>query len=346
MLVIANDIYHWRMIKLHSIINELRVVNLDKSSDSQKYFLCYKDKLFILDDKSRINSLTSRIKNHVKKHPGIDPKAKSWGPLSVGDVHEFLVRMSEISTDVVVGEYYPETRSIVVWSGSEVQPRTSLNVKKIANELGLDKVAYHHRDLPHEDDDVEVEYPKNKLLGKVPDVAFHGTNSQVLSSILKYGLDASLGNSRFAKQGIHHDEHVFFTATFHEAKFYAFNAKHQEKTHWGNYPIIIEFTIPDKALLYPDYDSDVSTTTARTFPKFQKLTKATSDMKSTGLTRESGKWSYKGRIPASFIRWVYYYKPFEHKWYKSKPETWVKLLNNYDWETLGYKLGLRSEEDL
>jgi hypothetical protein len=337
------------MIKLQSLINELRVVRLDKNeSDSQKYFLAYKDKLFVLDDQSKIGSLNSRMKKHVKGHPGIDPERKrsSWGPLGVDDVHEFLNRMSEIAPDVVVGEYYPEARSAVVWSGSEIQPRTSLTVKKLAKELGLDKVVYRHRDEPNYDDDKEIEYPTNKLVGGMPDVMFHGTNSHALGDIIRFGLDASRGSSKFASRGIHHPEHVFFTAVFQEAIYYAFNAKREDKKKWNNYPIIVEFTIPDKALIHPDYDADISTTSNRYFPKFQSQLKRASDMKSTGITRETGKWSYKGRIPASFIRWIYYYKPFEHKWYKSKPETWAKLLSKYEWETLGYKLGLNSEEDL
>lgn len=327
------------------MINELRVVNIAKSKDdSQKYFLAYKDKLFILDDKSRIKSLRSKIKKHIKDHPGLG--TNSWSPVYQDDVHEFLVRMAEISPDVAVGEYYPETREIIVWNESAIQAKTSLIIKKIAAELGLDVVKSRHRDEPKYDDDKIVAHPVKKLIGGVPKVVFHGTNSHALKSILDYGLDAARGDSKFAKQGIVHDEHVFFTAVFEEALYYAFNAKQQDNKKWNNYPIVVELTIPDPSLLDPDYDADVSTTSARVFPVFQQNTKQTSDMKAMGLSRETGKWSYKGRIPTSFIRWIYYYKPFEHKWYRSKPETWTKLLSHYDWETLGYKLGLNGEDDL
>jgi len=336
------------MIELASLINELRVVDLAKNEDeTTKYFLLYKDKLFILDDSSPFRTINSRIKRHVYPHPGINKdKDYRWGPMATDDLNDFLTRMAELAPDVVAGEYYPDSRSIVVWNMSEVQPRTSINVKKIVKQLGVDNVTFRHRDEP-KTDDKEIEYPPEKLLGGIPDVFFHGTNSNALKDILKFGLDPGRGPSRFASRNIFHNDHVFLSATFQEALYYAFNAQRQDKRQsWSNFPIVIELEIPDKDLLYPDYDADVSTTSKRYFPKFQSDPITKSSMKSMGISRETGKWSYKGRIPASHIRWVYYYKPFQHVWKKSRPETWTKLLMNADWEMIGHRLGLFSMDQL
>jgi len=328
------------MIELSSLINELRVVDLAKNEEqTTKYFLLYKDKLFILDDSSPFRTINSRVKRQVQPHPMLK-KRKKWGPLASDDLNDFLERMAELAPDVVVGAYNPYNHGMVVWSMSGVQPRTSLNVKKIVKQLGVDNVTYSHIDEP-KSDDKEIEYSPKKMLAGTPDVAFHGTNSNALKDILKFGLDPGRGPSKFATRKIFHPEHIFLTAVFQEALFYAFNAQRQDKRQsWGNFPIVIELEIPDKNLLYPDYDADVSTTSKRYFPKFQDDPYTKSDMKSMGLSREMGKWSYKGRIPASHIKWVYYYKPYGHVWKKSRPETWQKLLQNSDWETIGYKLGL------
>ena len=333
------------MIKLTSLLTELRVTDLSKESESTKYFLLYKDKLFILDRNSPFKTINSRLKSHVKGHPAVKKTSDYKGSAirSAGDIQDFIKDMSDLSPDIVAGEYYPENSAIVLWGN--VQARSSLNVKKIVQQLSVQNVTMRHLDEPKYDDYKEIEYSPDELKGDIPSIVFHGTLSHQLGSILKYGLDPDRGLSQFSKQGIFHPEHNFFTATFQEALYYAFNAKHQAKHKWDAFPIILEIKIPDKNLVGPDYDYDFSTTTPRYFQRPQEPS-SSATMKSMGLSREVGKWSYKGRIPANHIRWVYYYLPFEHKWKKSRPETWTKLLSNYDWETIAYKLGLQGEDQL
>jgi hypothetical protein len=332
------------MMYLEEILKELRVVDLTKKKPNpelKKYFLAYKDKLFIMDENSPIHGMRARVKKHMAAHPAIGDGngGSKWSVLDVDDVEEFLTRLSEISPDIVAGRYYPENKAITILSGQEVMPRTSLKIKKIAKQLDLQTVTFNHRDEPHYDDDLEINYSRKQLLGDVPDVVYHGTTGVALKNILKYGLWPGKGSTRFSS--IIHKHHIFFTAIFQEAKYYAINATRAEKQGWGNYPIIIEFNVPDKRLLSPDYDADTYSMSKkdREFRTFNQL-EPTTDMKPMTASREIGKWSYKGRIPASQIRWVYYYKPGIHKWFKSRPETWQKLLWNYDWDTLGNKLDL------
>ena len=337
------------MIKLTTLLTELRVIDLAKDDEeTTKYFLLYKDKLFLLDSSSPFRTLNSRIKSHVKPHPGLNKDSK-YGPLQTDDFGTFIGYMSETAPDIVVGEYYPEKNAIIVWNGAGVLPKSSLNVKKIVKQLGIETVTYRHIDYTtSSNDDIEVDYKPKQLQGGIPDVAFHGTDSNSLSNILKYGIDPGRGEGKFKDRGIIHRDHVFFTSTFEEALYYAYHSRTVSKKNkkWHAYPIIIEFKIPDKSLIYQDYDADISTTSPRHFQRPMGEPRDKAQMKAMGLSRETGKWSYKGRIPASHILWVYYYKPFEKVWKKSRPETWSKLLDRSDWETLGYRLGLNSEDDM
>jgi len=178
---------------------------------------------------------------------------------------------------------------------------------------------------------------------------YHCTTKENYENIKTKGLEmrserrgATSGNSAIG-------DAVFTTAESEEVSFFksyygpvviAFNAKHESKTQWDNYPIVLELTVPDRNKIYPDFDADFSTTTPRYYSK-SPGPDTKSSMKSMGLSRETGKWGYKGRIPASFIRWVYYYKPYEGKWHKSRPDTWMKLLNHKDWEQISWKLGMQ-----
>jgi hypothetical protein len=323
------------MIKLTSLLNELIVSDLSSKGGDRKYFVSYKDKLFLLDDGSKLN----KVKKHLRKHPALIGKYSAYSPLNMDDVHEFCSGLAEASPDITVGEYFPQNNQIVVWNMQEVQPKTSLVVKKIAKQLNVDKISRYFN--TPENDDIEKTYPQSKLVGGIPSIAFHGTNTLALGNILKYGLDPGRGSSKFASQKIYHEEHIFFTAEFLEATHYAENAVRNDKKGWENYPIVIELIIPDKNLITPDYDADISVTTPRYYEKERPVEPdIKTSMKSMGVSRETGKWGYKGRIPANFIKWVYYFNTFEKKWHKSRPDVWRKLLNNYDWEHIAYKLNM------
>lgn len=247
------------MIKLTSLLDELKVVNIARDKENPTHFLLYKDKVFLLDDNSNIKSLNTKIKQHIKTHPGIT-KGRKWGELRSDDVYDFLQRMAGLTPDVAVGEYRPKDETILVWNQGYIEPTTSLNVKKLAKQFNVKNIIYYSRS-PTADDNAEDDkyvYSPAELKGDVPNIVYHGTTSVLLESILQYGLYPGQAPSRF--EIIQHLEHIFFTASFPEAAFYAFHAKRVDKQKYENFPIIIELTIPDKNLLFPDYDADISTT--------------------------------------------------------------------------------------
>lgn len=331
------------MINLRSVVSELVVKDLsDPESDKLKYLVAYRDKLFIFDDDSNLSSIKIHFRAH---HPGMEG---DWSPLSTNDPYELASQLGEASPDIVAGEYHPEVDSLHLFGGVDLDPLTSLTLKKVVNKLGIRNVSMSGMDATTGEEDMERDYSPRQMAGGVPKIVYHGTYSPELNSILKYGLDPNRGPSKWSKQGIYHSEHIFFTANFDQAKYYAMNAVRNMRSSEDTYPIIIELEIPDLSLLYPDFDADRYTTQPRYYADYERDKYRKSAMKSMGLSREIGKWAYKGRIPAKFIRWVYYYLPYEKKWKKSRPETWKKLLwkTGDDWYMIAHKLGLFFPEDI
>lgn len=320
------------MINLKSIVAELIVSDLtSKNSDKTKYFVAYKDKLFLLDDDTNL----ARVKLYFKDHPSI--KYHKHSAMDEDKVYDFVQRLAETAPDIVAGEYHPDIDNITVYSSTDINPMSSLTIKKIAKQLGVKNVSRDYFDAPSQGDEY-ITYPTKKLIGDVPKVVFHGTNSDSLQRILIYGLDPGRGSSKWGS--IIHQEHIFFAATFRVATYYAMNAVRVTKNKYDTFPIVLEIIIPDISFLAPDYDADRTTTQQQYYTWSDPDAYVKTTMPSMGVSREIGKWGYKGRIPAQFIHWVYYYVVNEKKWKKSRPETWRKLLERYDWENIGYRLGL------
>jgi hypothetical protein len=327
------------MIKLSSLLNELIVSDLTTSKNNgMVWFIAYQDKLFLVDKNSKMDN----IRKHLKGHPSLSSTYYSkFFDNDFNYVHRDLSRVAESSPDIIVGEYYPHEKAILIWNTTDILPKTSLMVKKIAKQLGVKKIL--RRFYVNDDYDTRKSYKPSQLVGGIPKIVYHGTNSIALKDILTYGLDPGRGTSKWSRNNIIHKSHIFFISEFEEAIFYAKNAvrEDEEEGKYYNYPIIIELTIPDQSLIVPDFDADISTTSPEYYQGMrtsEPTTKTT--MKSMGVSRETGRWGYKGRIPAKFIRWVYYYNDNQKKWHKSKPDVWRKLLDRYDWETIGYKLGM------
>lgn len=322
------------MIEFASLLNELIMTDLTTGDDAEtRYFMVHKGRLFVVDRDSKIDRAKATLKDH--------PEFRSIE--DTDDVHEFLIAASEAGPDILVGEWYPEDKAVVIWNQSEIIPQTSIQVKKAVQALGAKKITFRYIDYVGGKDDAEKEISLKKITGEIPKKMYHGTSSRELSSILKYGLDPGRGPGRFGHRDVTHDEHVFLSATFEGALFYADNAVRIEKEKWNKYPIILEVEVPDPNLLAPDYDADVTAGQSEAERYYQFRTDNPNQlhtMKAMAASKETGKWGYKGRIPASFIKWVWYFNTYYKKWHKSRPDVWRKLLSNYDWETISYRLGM------
>ena len=307
------------MIKMKSLLPELKVTTLTTNDDSC-YFIVYKDNLFIVDDSSDLDKLAP----YFVEHPQMD-RCGDWGnPFNaVEDFDEFINRMMEFAPDILVGRYDKGEKTIYLNTNQQFSPTSSLLLKKVVKQLGIKHVT--KAEFDGEGDEVEQGYSKKKILGRVPDIIYHGTTSKYLGNILRYGLKPNESDSNFRQQKIYNPNEVFFAADFNISQFYAFNARGLN----GGIPIILQMGIPDKDLLKPDFDADTSSTQPQYYAHKGGLGRqGRSDMSSVGLSREQGKWGYSGRIPASFIQWIYVYRENDKKWIKLKPTTVNKLLSN------------------
>ena len=177
----------------------------------------------------------------------------------------------------------------------KLDPKSSVLVKKVVKELGVRKIVYP-ADYNWGD---EEEVPFYGARGKIADVMYHGTTSNYLENILKFGLVP--GESKTNYEGISHPNAVFFSSRMEEAQHHAVHTASKV----GGDPVIASLNVPDPALLIPDYDVDMGAGDTGCFDyichTLRNRQAGDLDVDSFSLSREVGVYGYKGRIPASAI---------------------------------------------
>jgi hypothetical protein len=305
------------MIHLKPLLKELRVTDLSKGK-AAKFFIAWRDKLFVLDDNSDI----STVVHWLEDHPAFDT---NYG-FNAEDVYELISYAADMPPDVMAGQYDPVDKSLYVQGGDKSNPVSSVMLSKIIRQLGIKKIT---RASPDAGDD-DITYGARKNIGDVPKIGFHGTNTVNLKDILKRGISAGETEGNFTHREIYHEIDSFFAATFDDAEFYALHSTvdFTKSTYDGYkkkpeaYPVVIEFKIPDSAKVIPDYDADAHSTQPRFYdnPNPPKKVGA-SPMKPMGLSKEAGKFGYRGRILPGHIRSIYIHSQHQNRWRKFKPST-------------------------
>jgi hypothetical protein len=175
-------------------------------------------------------------------------------------------------------------------------PKSSIQVQKVVKALKLNSAVYSD-DI---DGNSSVKVSKGKMLGKIPDIVYHGTSSRYLDGILKSGLVPSPDKTNY--DDIVHDDKIFFSSRFGEASHHAVTTSRKTKSK----AIVLEIRIPDKNLVIPDYDIDMASghTTYRDHEK-SKWVQSMSTDRSMGMSREFGIYGYHGSILPQHIRAVY-----------------------------------------
>jgi hypothetical protein len=211
--------------------------------------------------------------------------------------------------DVLLGNIHND--ELVLWDRSEIglNPESSKLVRKTVQALRLNGVTTEH--ITPEGDEYDHFTHKWNVLGELPDTAYHGTSTRWLAKIVKQGLrpDTDAGNwERIAK----FRDRVFLAVNINKA---IFHANHACEARTYDHPVVIKVRIPDKHLIDLDYDVAVKFLGADSDGVHHTYTHAAAqrayvDMAhheikqhSPGVNwnRETGVFSYKGRIPASFI---------------------------------------------
>ena len=305
------------MIQLKPLLKELRVTDLSKGK-ATKFFISWRDKLFILDDNSDI----STVVHWLEDHPAFDTNHG----FNEEDVYELISYAADMPPDVLAGQYDPVDKSLMIQGYDKGNPISSVMLSKIIRQLGIKKIT--KASAMHDDDDII--YGARKNIGNVPKIGFHGTNTVNLKDILKRGISADEAPGNFTHRGIYHDTDSFFSSIFDDATFYADHSTYDfsKITYNGYnkkpeaYPVVIEFRVPDSSKVIPDYEADVHSTHARFYDNPDPPQKfGASPMKPMGLSKEAGKFGYRGRILPGHIRVIYIHSKLANRWRKFKPST-------------------------
>jgi hypothetical protein len=186
----------------------------------------------------------------------------------------------------------------------------STDVKKILKELDLDDVVVEYQDPTDYDADVMTHYEfsfedKKKLSTAT---FYHGTSFDSIKSILRTGIaPRKLTGTKTNYTNIEHRELVFTTVNKEQAMGHAYTAAVEK----NSFPILIEHGLPDINKL--DLDFDVAVTyygiehNATRKLGYNRITHRDSEKHthSNDINTKLGKFSYQGRIPATFIKYIY-----------------------------------------
>jgi hypothetical protein len=250
---------------------------------NNKNVIAFRDSIWLL-----ANDIPASLANEIYKKVGIDIK--------YNEDADFLDLANEIMNekpDVLTGSINDKTLLVYSSGSFTLDPKSSILIKKVVQHLKLKKVDYQEME-----DQFTV--PKKKITGQVPDIAYHGTSLNYLDSILRHGLEPRGSQSNYEQQGIYHDDKIFFSTRFGEASHHADHTAALKQSK----PVVIEFRIPDKNLITPDYDIDIQsgeTLWSDTRDSKSKLT----NPKSQSASQEFGIYGYQGKIIPQHFRYFY-----------------------------------------
>jgi len=230
---------------------------------------------------------------------GVDIDASNFENYWFNDVAQEFE--GENRHDIIFAHLTGSSLGIIKSGSFQFDPKSSIQIKKLAKHLGARSVTYSEM----ED---EFETGQDEITGKIPDKAFHGTSSDYLLNLVKIGLRPRVDSDatgNYDKAGIQHYEDIFFATRFDEA--------HGHATHTsmgvGGLPLVLEFKIPDENKIIPDYDvetmSNVDITNYEHIdPEVHSKIKK-GPLKPERLAKEVGIYGYKGAIPPKFFTRIF-----------------------------------------
>lgn len=263
------------------------------------YVIAYKSKVWRFNDDSELDDEeTERLQNFFDTI-GVELEADNFDSYWFGDVSQEIEE--ENRHDIVFAHLQDSSLQIYKSGSFQLDPKSSVQIKKLAKHLGANRVTYS-------DMEDEFETFGDDISGDIPDAAFHGTSSEYFINLLRIGLRPRVdtdAQGNYDKQGIGHYEDIFFTTRFDEA--------HGHATHTavnaGGVPIVLEFRIPDKNKIIPDYDvetmSNIDVTSYQHIDPSVHSRVKKGPLKPERLAKEVGIYGYKGAIPPKFFTAVY-----------------------------------------
>ena len=303
-------------------LNEMIVVG---NPQDQKYIVAANKWIWILEDEPN-----EEVFLDILKKLGLDERDEFDNLVNnfdFEDTYTFITNLQEQFGDILVGQIQGKTLYLYNYGSFKSDPKSSILVKKVISQLKLNSAKY-----TEDIDSTETKVPKKKMTGNIPDIGYHGTSSTYLNAILSKGLKAGEAGSNYAKQGIYHEDIIFFVTRIGEAMHHSITTAEQKR----GIPIILEFNIPDKDQIIADYDVEKMSNKDIYYGDTGERGKYQSKAYQQDLDKLSkhfGVYGYKQRIPASFIKYVWVAtKPAEDLYSikdfkKMKSKTALRMLN-------------------
>ena len=269
------------------IISEM-LIKGNRKEDEDQYIMAFDKWIYFLEEDSKWKKTKQEIMSFL------DIESELTYDVDELDIDDFMYRIAETVSDVLIGKIEDNVLYIESSLGSnKFDPKSSIIVKKVVNQLGLEKVRY-----PEDLEDTETELYSHEIKGEIPDYAYHGTTSEYFEEIIRLGLRPGRSKSNWSKQGISHPDKIFFTTRIGEAQGHST----MTASKVGGYPMIIKFKIPDKNLLIADYDVEVQTRIPQFYEYHTKTPYEKSiRKKSFSLSKEFGIYGYKGSIMPKYF---------------------------------------------
>jgi len=287
------------------LMNEMLLKGKRKSGESQE-IMAFNKWIYFLDDEAPD---WEKTKQEIVANLNLEDKMDE-DDLEGIDVTDLKQQVSEYVPDVLIGTVDDYNNLYVdSYVGFKLDPKSSILIKKVVKQLGIEDVEYARDDYGSETTS------KYEIKGKIPDVAYHGTTSEYLDEISRIGLRPGAKESNWLAGAIkiEHPDKIFFSTRFDEAQGHAQMTAGKR----GGYPMVVEFKIPDKDKMVADYDVEVQTgqhmdgdsDVTLYYTHMNKPThgsEKTHKEKPFSVSKEFGIYGYKGAIPPKFIQsyWV------------------------------------------
>jgi len=304
------------------LLNEMRVHHMGDAEEDQ--IIAFRGHIWLFNSKISEEDVGEIYDTITREHP--TPKVFDNPP---NDYYSLFDYIREYVADCILGRWNPEEKYISISREEANNPSTSKLIKKVAETLKVKKV-YVQDEFEFKND--QTTYPRKKLLGKLPKIMYHGTASghgaDNLLNILKKGIWADEGTPNWRVTEELRDR-VFLSANPGYCQQYAWLSVNKR----GGRPIIFGVEVPDPNLIDADWDMDRMSHTNTYQHKDQPQPRSSISGIKTSLM--AGIVSYKGRIPAAFIKevWLWVYKknsenmtqhyrgPLLGEWRKFSPKT-------------------------
>lgn len=289
-----------KLLSLFQRLDELRIRYKSAGEHDQYDVIAHRGNVWLVGDNDRD---TEKVAQDI----GIQS-----GAYEDGDSVEDITSRLEERPDIISARYDPDNQALWV-PDNELghHPRASLELKKLAELLGVDSVSGNRY---FAQDDAEARFYRHEMEGQVPDELYHGIDANALPDILRLGLVPGRGDGNWE---VGQFDLVFLAADWHKAAFHA--SRQQHEGHGA--PVILKVKIPDRTKIEPDFDA-VNAFGTDDYEKVDELGYSGSNayMPSHGesgrqeianqnpdaknLPLVSGVIGYSGRIPPSHIKQI------------------------------------------